>query len=134
MVLPVIARRVYGDTALLVVRHPDGSRAHIPEWMTSTEVAVFSPRDRVVISVRNLRDLRSALDVLLSSFSSDSVDGGGHGKTTCVQSTESVSSESAEVRRVAIERAKLLPLLRSLLLEVVFGANPERPSKESDHE
>ena len=39
-----------------------------------------------------------------------------------------------EVRRVAIERAKLLPLLRSLLLEVVYGANPERPSKESDHE
>jgi hypothetical protein len=39
-----------------------------------------------------------------------------------------------EVRRVAIERAKLLPLLRSLLLEVVFGANPERPSRESDHE
>jgi len=39
-----------------------------------------------------------------------------------------------EVRRVAIERAKLLPLLRSLLLEVVFGANTEGPSKESDHE
>jgi hypothetical protein len=39
-----------------------------------------------------------------------------------------------EVRRVAIERAKLLPLLRSLLLEVMFGANPERPSRESDHE
>lgn len=39
-----------------------------------------------------------------------------------------------EVRRVATERAKLLPLLRSLLLEVVFGANPERPSTESDHE
>ena len=38
------------------------------------------------------------------------------------------------IRRVAIERAKLLPLLRSLLLEVVFGANPERPGKESDHE
>jgi hypothetical protein len=95
MVLPVIARRVYGDTALLVVRHPDGSRAHIPEWMTSTEVAVFSPRDRVVIPVRNLRDLRSAIDVLLSSFSNDSVDGGGHAKPRCVQSSESVSSESA---------------------------------------
>jgi hypothetical protein len=39
-----------------------------------------------------------------------------------------------EVQRVAIERAKLLPLLRSLLLEVVFGADVERPSKESDHE
>ena len=39
-----------------------------------------------------------------------------------------------EVRRVAIERAKLLPLLRTLLFEVVFGANPERPSTESDHE
>jgi len=39
-----------------------------------------------------------------------------------------------EVRRVAIERAKLLPLLRSLLLEVVFGASPESPSKEGDHE
>ena len=34
------------------------------------------------------------------------------------------------IRRVAIERAKLLPLLRSLLLEVAFGAN----AKESDHE
>ena len=39
-----------------------------------------------------------------------------------------------EVRRVAIERVKLLPLLRSLLLEVAFGANAERPTKESDHE
>ena len=39
-----------------------------------------------------------------------------------------------EVQRVAIEREKLLPLLRNLLLEVVFGANTERPTKESDHE
>jgi hypothetical protein len=39
-----------------------------------------------------------------------------------------------EIQRVAIERAKLLPLLRNLLLEVVFGASAERPSKESDHE
>ena len=39
-----------------------------------------------------------------------------------------------KVQRVAIERAKLLPLLRGLLLEVVFGANTEGPSKESDHE
>jgi hypothetical protein len=39
-----------------------------------------------------------------------------------------------KVQRVAIERAKLLPLLRNLLLEVVFGANTERPSEESDHE
>ena len=39
-----------------------------------------------------------------------------------------------EIQQVAIERAKHLPLLRNLLLEVVFGANRERPSKESDHE
>ena len=38
------------------------------------------------------------------------------------------------VQQVAIERAKLLPLLRSLLLEVVFGANTGSPTKESDHE
>ena len=38
------------------------------------------------------------------------------------------------IQRVVLERAKLLPLLRSLLLEVVSGANTERPSKESDHE
>jgi hypothetical protein len=38
------------------------------------------------------------------------------------------------IQRVAMERAQLLPLLRSLLLEVVFGANRERPSKESYHE
>ena len=38
------------------------------------------------------------------------------------------------IQRVAMERAQLLPLLRSLLLEVVFGANRERPRKESDHE
>jgi hypothetical protein len=37
------------------------------------------------------------------------------------------------IQRVALERAKLLPLLRRLLLEVVFGAT-ERPSKESDHD
>ena len=38
------------------------------------------------------------------------------------------------IRRVAIERAKLLPLLRSLLLEVVFAATTGKPSKESGHE
>ena len=38
------------------------------------------------------------------------------------------------IQRVALERAKLLPLLRRLLLEVVFGATTERPSKESDHD
>jgi hypothetical protein len=38
------------------------------------------------------------------------------------------------VQRVVLERAKLLPLLRSLLLEVVFGANTGSPTKESDHE
>ena len=39
-----------------------------------------------------------------------------------------------EIQQVAIERAKLLPLLRNLLLEVVFDANAERPTQESDHE
>ena len=38
------------------------------------------------------------------------------------------------IQRVALERVKLMPLLRSLLLEVVSGANTERPSKESDHD
>jgi hypothetical protein len=38
------------------------------------------------------------------------------------------------IQRVATDRAKLLPVLRSLLLQVVLGANPERPGKESDHE
>jgi hypothetical protein len=92
MVVPVSARKVYRDTAILVVRHPDGSLGYVPEWMTSPEAAAFSPRKLVVIPVRNLRDLRSTLDVLLSSFSSDSVDGGGNAKTTCRQSTESVST------------------------------------------
>ena len=40
-----------------------------------------------------------------------------------------------KVQRGVIERAKLLPLLRSLLLEIVFGAaNAERSGKEGDHE
>ena len=38
------------------------------------------------------------------------------------------------IQRVALERAKLMPLLRSLLLEVVSGATTERLSKESDHD
>jgi hypothetical protein len=38
------------------------------------------------------------------------------------------------IQRVVLERAKLLPLLRSLLLEVVFSANTASPTKESDHD
>src|SRR5262245_31539410 len=102
MVLPVRARRVYRDTALLIVNHPDGSLRHVPEWMARPEAAVFSPRDRVVIPVRNLRDLRSTLDVLLSSFSSDSVDGGGHATTASVPSTGSVSSRSIRPSSLSI--------------------------------
>ena len=72
MVLRVSARRVYRDTAILVVHHPDGSLGYVPEWMTSPEAAAFSPRKLVVIPVRNLRDLRNTLDVLLTSFFGDS--------------------------------------------------------------
>jgi hypothetical protein len=39
--------------------------------MTRLEAVAFSLRNPVVIPVRNLRDLRSTLDVLLSSFSND---------------------------------------------------------------
>ena len=129
MVLPVIARRVYGDTALLVVRHPDGSRAHIPEWMTSTEVAVFSPRDRVVIPVRNLRDLRSTLDVLLSSFSNDSVDGGGHAKTTCVQSTGSVSSKSTSDSAGSDRASEAL----AIAAQPIVGSRVRRKPRKAQH-
>jgi hypothetical protein len=38
------------------------------------------------------------------------------------------------IQLAAMERAKLLPLLRGLLLEVMFGAKTKKPSKESDHE
>ena len=38
------------------------------------------------------------------------------------------------VQRGVMERARLLALLRRLLLEVVFGATAEKVSKESDHE
>ena len=38
------------------------------------------------------------------------------------------------VQRGVMERARLLALLRRLLLEVVFGATTEKVSKESDHE
>jgi hypothetical protein len=38
------------------------------------------------------------------------------------------------VQWAATEQAKLLPFLRDLLLEVMFGAKTEKPSKESDHE
>ena len=39
-------------------------------------------------------------------------------------------ADQLAVQRVAMERVQLLPLLRSLLLEAVFGTNRERPSKE----
>ena len=39
-----------------------------------------------------------------------------------------------KVQRGVIEGAKLLPLLRSLLLEIVFDANEENSGKEGDHE
>ena len=129
MVLPVIARRVYGDTAHLVVRHPDGSRAHIPEWMTSPEVAVFNPRDRVVIPVRNLRDLRSTLDVLLSSFSNDSVDGGGHAKTASVQSTESVSGESARGSARSDRASEAL----AIAAQPIVGSRVRRKPRKAQH-
>ena len=38
------------------------------------------------------------------------------------------------VQRGVMERAKLLPLLRSLLLEIVSGATAEKSSRERDHE
>jgi hypothetical protein len=127
LVLPVRARRVYRDTALLVVNHPDGSLSHIPEWMTRPEAAVFNPCDRVVIPVRNLRDLRSTLDVLLSSFSSDSVDGGGHAKTASVQSNGFVSSEPAR-GSASSDRAREAPAIAA---QPIVGSRVRRKHRKA---
>ena len=51
------------------------------------------------------------------------MNGGGDAKTMCRQSTADLFQVNLPaIQRVALERAKLMPLLRSLLLEVVSGA------------
>jgi hypothetical protein len=55
------------------------------------------------------------------------------GRRVCNQ-PDLFQMDQPTTQRVAIERAKLLPLLRSLLLEVVFAATTGKPSKESGHE
>ncbi|MBK9574740.1 MAG: hypothetical protein IPO43_19535 [Rhodoferax sp.] len=72
----VLGRSRLGTDDFLIIRQPDGTRAHLPEWMTlpsAGDVPTHSP-PRLLLSA--LRALRRELDTVLSSSTSNPPNGG----------------------------------------------------------
>ena len=57
-------RRARGQT-ILIVRHPDRTQLHLPEWMTRPDAALLEVRELPRISLRALSDLRDLIAPLL---------------------------------------------------------------------
>ena len=57
-------RKARGQT-MAIVRHPDGTQMHLPEWMTLPSAARLELRDIPRISLRALSDLRELIAPLL---------------------------------------------------------------------
>ena len=64
----VVRRHRFRDTRMLVIRQPGGTLAQIPIWMCAPSAARMAVSDRPCLSVEGLRDLRLALEAILSSL------------------------------------------------------------------
>ena len=69
---------------MLVVQQPDGTLAHVPEWMCAPTAAHASIRDGARFPLAVLQELRIAADAALASLSGGN-DGRGHdtARTSC---------------------------------------------------
>ena len=64
----VSGRNSFRGVGMLVVRQPDGTLAHLPEWMSQPEAALLSITDEMPrLSVLVLAGLRATLDAVLAS-------------------------------------------------------------------
>ena len=74
--IEVLGRSMLGTDDFLIIRQPDGTRAHLPQWMTlpsAGDVPTHSP-PRLLLSA--LRALRRELDAVLSLSTSNPPHGG----------------------------------------------------------
>ena len=66
LTLPLIGRTHYHDEHFLIVRQPDGTHLHVPEWMTHPESAGGAHHWPPRLPLASLTALRSAVDGVLS--------------------------------------------------------------------
>lgn len=80
----VFRRHSFRGLTMLVVRQPDGTLAHVPEWMCAPTAAEAAIRDGARFPLEVLQELRTAADAALA-FLSGCNDGRGHdtARTSC---------------------------------------------------
>ncbi len=88
--IAVMGRVVFRDRTVLVVRQPDGTLAHLPEWMIRPEAARFNVRDGPRFPLRTLATLRVVVDSILLTLTEAATGGSGDATTTASGTTGSV--------------------------------------------
>ena len=79
---------------MLIIRHPDGSEMHLPEWMTRLDAGLLEIRDVPRISLRALSDLREFIAPLLLTPNESRTGERGERKTSDGCTRRAVSSET----------------------------------------
>jgi hypothetical protein len=103
--MAVTGRNTYAGMAVLIVHQPDGTLAHVPEWMARPEAAALGLFSPPRLPLRCLNDLRSIVDATLSSLCSSSACGGGDGRTATPTATrEATGSVSTGATGSGAER------------------------------
>ena len=100
----VLGRSRLGENDFLIIRQPDGTRAHLPQWMTLPSAACVAMHSPPHISSSALRALRLELDAVLSSLAGATPPGGVDEAKQPVRSVRPVqqSSGSAGIRESGI--------------------------------
>ena len=138
----VLGSKRHAGSSHFVVRQPDGTLSLLPSWMTESAASAnrmhLSPR----LPIERLVDLRCLVDALLASLQGESVPGERvHDACSEAKSARSVQATVARAQLHPAVRAKLEPLLRSLLTEAAcvqprqtaISANEQEGGDDQDH-
>ncbi|MYA96314.1 MAG: hypothetical protein F4X91_07890 [Nitrospinae bacterium] len=113
---------------MVIIRHPDGTQMHVPEWMTRPDAALLEVRDVPRISLRALGELRNLIDTFLPV--PDQARRGGDDKRQIPQSEAggTVSPEQPPHLITDERREALIPLLSMVIARAMEASGPESPT------
>ena len=102
----VLGRSRLDSGDFLIIQQPDGTRAHVPQWMTQPEAGHMPMHSPPRLSLSSLRELRLVLDAVLSSSNAVQPQGGAD-EATSTAGTVARSSQSLRKRGGATDAVEV---------------------------
>ena len=136
----MLGRSRHGTDDFLIVRQPDGTRAHLPRWMTLPSAGDVPTHWPPRLSLCSLRALRRELDAAVSSSTTAQPLGGADEANSTARATARADRPVRQrgplptLTSLQLHHDELVDLLSQLLWQVVRDAEADRRLEDGNEQ